>query len=192
MKSSGFIVFASLAVTGLATSRAADATTPVDYTQRNSPYAPSATVSPDKKTPETNTTVQDKRVDKTTVNKKPATVGERRAPIDLKETKDKTVRDKDSHRPEKIEEPMSGLNHRDAPMSTSENTKQLQMVTKYQESLNASSAIKTSRTPALSRTTETKVNRFVFRKNAPDTTSGAALEGTSVTPAAGGAPVLKK
>lgn len=191
MKLPGFIVLVSLTVNGLATARAADATTPVDYTQRNSPYAPAASVTPDKKTPETNTTVQEKRVDKTTVEKKPAAVGDKRAAVDVKEMKEKNVREKDSHKPEKIDQPMSSLDHREAPMSTANDTRKPPMVSKYQDGLTASNSIKTGKLPAMDHATGAKINRFVFRKNEPDN-AAAALGGAPVTPAAGDAPVLKK
>lgn len=190
MKTSGLIVLASLTVMGLAAARAADATTPVDYTQRNTPYAPGASVEPDKKTPEKNETLQEKRFDKTTVEKKPAAVGDRRAPVELKEAKDKNVKEKDSHRPEKVEQSMSKYNHREASISTTDETKKPETVTKYQESLTSASATNMARFPALDRATSAKINRFVFRKNAPD--SSMALNGAPVTPAAGPAEVLKK
>ena len=47
-----------------------------------------------------------------------------------------------------------------------------------------------ARFPALDRATGAKINRFVFRKNAPDT--AVALDGAAVTPAAGGATVQKQ
>lgn len=190
MKTSGLIVLASLTLMGLAAARAADATTPVDYTQRNSPYTPGATVEPEKKTPEKNEVVQDKRFDKTTIDKKPAAVGDRRAPVEVKEARDKNVREKDSRRPEKVEQSMSKYNHREAAISPTDETKKPETVTKYQESLTSASATNMARFPALDRATGAKINRFVFRKNAPD--SSATLQGAPVTPAAGPAEVLKK
>jgi HD superfamily phosphohydrolase len=191
MKTSGLIVLAGLTVIGLAAARAADATSPVDYTQRNTPYNPGATVVPDKKTPEKNEVLQDKRFDKTTVDKKPAAVGDRKAPVDVKEARDKAVKEKDSHRPEKIEQPMSRFDHREATISTAdESTRKPETVSKYQESLTSASATNMARFPALDRATTAKINRFVFRKNAPD--AATVLKGVPVTPAAGAAGVQKK
>lgn len=192
MKLSSLIVLASLTLNGAMTARAADATSPVDYTQRNAPYAPGATVTPDKKTPEAqaNATVQEKRVDKTTVDKKPAAVGDRRAPIEMKEMREKKVREKDSHTPEKVEQPMSGYNQQESGMSTGTNTTRYPMAAKYQDSLTASNVTTTSRTSALDRATAAKINRFVFRKNAPDTS--VALNGAPVTAAASGVAEPKK
>ena len=78
MKPSGLPLLAILGV-GFSTGLSADATSPVDYTQRNDPYAPTAGVTPAKKAPETNTTVQEKRVDKAVIERKVAPVGEPRA-----------------------------------------------------------------------------------------------------------------
>lgn len=190
MKFSGIIALVSVTMIGVGFACAGDATTPVDLAQRNSPFAPSGSVTPDKKTPETNSTVQEKRVDKTTVDKKQSTVGERRAPIEMTEARDKNVREKDSHRPEKIEQPTSAFNHRDARYSTAEDTKRQPMVTKYQDSLTSASATNMARFPALGNATGAKLNRFVFRKNGPETP--VALEGAAITPAGGAAAVQKK
>ena len=130
-------------------------------------------------------------MDKTVVDKQSAAIGDRRAAIDLKETRDKNIRDKDSHRPETVDRTMSALNHREATISTAdESTMKPQMVVKYQDSLTSASATNMARFPALDRATGAKINRFVFRKNAPETAD--ALARAAVTPAAGGAPVQKK
>ena len=188
MKPSGLIVFSLLAWCA-PLARAADATTPVDYTQRNTPFAPAGSVSADKKTPETNSAVQEKRVETTTVDKKTSAVGERRAAVEMREARDKNVREKDSHRPEKIEQPTSAFSGRQARMSTAADTTKPPTVTKYQDGLTAASATNMARFPALDGATGAKINRFVFRKNPED--AKAATDGATVTPAAGGA-VLQK
>ncbi len=190
MKLPGLIVLASLTLIGLDPSRAADATTPVDYTQRNSPYTPAASVTPEKKSPEANATVQEKRFEKTPVEKKPAAVGDRRAAVDVTETRDKNIREKESHRPEVIEQPKSGFNGRESTISTADDTKKPPTVTKYQDSLSSASATNMARFPALDKTTTGKINRFVFRKNSTETST--ALGAAPVTPAAGKADVLTK
>ena len=182
MKLFGLIVPVILTLNGAVMTRAADATTPLDAAQRNAPFAAKASVTPDKKSPETNTTLQEKRVDKSVIDKQPAAVGERRAAIDVTETREKNVREKDSRRPEKIEQPMSAFDHREAPMSTAADATKPQVLTKYQDGLTSASATNMARFPALDRTTGAKINRFVFRKNAPE--SAAALSGATVTPAA--------
>ena len=116
---------------------------------------------------------------------------DQRAAIAVTESRDKTIRDKDAHRPEVVDRTMSALNHREATVSTAnESTTKPQMVVKYQDSLTSASATNMARFPALDRATGAKINRFVFRKNAPET--GGTLAGTAITPAAGGAAVQKK
>jgi hypothetical protein len=171
---------------------AADATTPIDYTQRNTPFAPSGpgAVAPDKQNPADNpAAVGDKRVEKTTVEKKTAPLGERRAPIDMGEAREKNIRDKESRRPEKIDRPESALNHQPAAISTADDTKKPPTVAKYQDSLSAASASNMARFPALDKATGAKINRFVFRKNPVE--SGAVAAGATVTPAGGPAAVAK-
>lgn len=188
MKLPGLIVFGGLTLVAPMT-RAADATSPVDYTRRNTPFAPAATVAPAKQSPETNAAVQEKRVDRPVVDQPAAAVGERRAALDVQEMRDKTIRAKDAHRPETRDQPMSALNHREASMSTAADSNKPQLISKYQDGLTAASATNMARFPALARATGAKINRFVFRKNGPD--PDRALEGAAITPAAGGAAVQR-
>jgi hypothetical protein len=189
MKFPRLSVLACLSVGGVAIGRASDATQPVDYTQRNDAFAPAATVAPGTRTPQLDSAVQDKRVETTTLDKKSAALGDRRAAIDVQETSKKAVREKESYRPEGQEQTMSAFNHREAPMATATDTKKPPLVTKFQDSLTSASAVNMARFPAAGGATTAKINRFVFRKNAPD--SAAALGGAVVTPAAGGSPVQK-
>lgn len=188
MKPNGLVILFALGV-GVAPACAADATSPVDYTQRNAPFAPAGSLAPDKKTPEANPAVQDKRVEKTTLEKQPAAIGERRAAVEIKEARDKNVREKNSSRPEKIHQPTSAYNHRLAAISTAADTTKPPTVAKYQDSLTAASVTNMARFPALDGATNAKINRFVFRKNPAET--NAATAGAAVIPAAGG-PVLPK
>jgi len=183
------LIAASLSLLGATAARSADATAPVDYTQRNQPFAPAATITPDKKDLPRADGVQERRVDKTTVEKKPAAVGDRRAPIVIEETRDKNIREKNSSRPEVVAQPMSAFNHRDASITTAADTKKPPLVAKYQDSLAAASVSNMARFPAMDRATSAKINRFVFRKNAPD--AAALTSDAAVTPAAGGSPLRK-
>ena len=187
MKLPRLIVLASLPLGSFAAGYAADATAPVDLAQRNTPFAPGATVSPDKRSPQLDEAVQGRRVETTVLDKKSSALGDRRAAIDVQETRDKTVLEKNSHRPEARELTMSAFNHREASLATGAETRKPELVTRYQDSLTAASASNLARLPALGRATATKINRFVFRKNPPD--AAAALEGAPVTPAAGGSAV---
>jgi hypothetical protein len=186
-KLSGVIVVATL---GLCPTflRAGDATQPVDYTVRNEAFATGATVTPEKKDLPQADAIQDRRVDKTVVDKKPVAVGERRAPIAVQETSPKNIREKESSPPKKVDEPMHAFDHREAPITTTD-TKKPPVVTKYQNSLSAASSTNMARFPAIGANTTAKINRFVFRKNSPDPTP--VTGDAAVTPAAGGSPVQK-
>ncbi|MBL9202368.1 MAG: hypothetical protein JNL39_17795 [Opitutaceae bacterium] len=178
------------ALAGATGALSADATTPIDYTQRNTPFAPAGGVTPEKQKPADQTApVQDRRVEKSIVDKKTSPLGDRRAAVDVTEAHEKNLRDKDSRRPEKTEQPLSALNHKTASVSTADDTKKPPTVAKYQDSLSAASASNMARFPALDKATSAKINRFVFRKNPVE--SEAVAKGAAVTPAGGPAAVLK-
>jgi hypothetical protein len=162
----------------------ADATSPIDYRQRNEPFAPADTIAPQKETPATNRSVQEKRLEKPTVDRKVSPLQGAASAIDVRETQPKNVREKDSHRPEKLEPPTSALNHRPAAIATQTDTTRPPTVAKYQDSLAAASATNMARFPAMDRATTAKINRFVFRKNPSD--PSAPVKGSLVIPAAGG------
>ena len=163
-------------------SAAADATSPVDYTQRNQPYAPTERVAPPKQKPEANASVQEKRIDPITVEKKKSPLREREAAVDVKEARPKQVREKESQRPEGVEHTTSGYNHRPAAISTATDSSKPRMVSKYQDSMAAAPTWGGVR--AADPAATAKINRFVFRKNPPD--PAAAVNGSPVIPAAGG------
>jgi hypothetical protein len=162
---------------------AADATSPIDYTQRNTPYAPVDSVVPEKQKPAANGAVQEKRVEKTLLEKQKSPLREREAAVDVKEARPKQVREKEEYSTRVIEHTTSDFNHQTSPFSTAADTSKPPMVAKYQDSLTAANAITVKKTSALSRATAATINRFVFRKNPPEPT---AVPGGPVTPAAGG------
>jgi hypothetical protein len=189
MKTSGLAV-ALILVAGALNGRAADATSPIDYTQRNTTYAPDGSVTVPKQSPASNRAAQqDKRVEKRAVEKSLAPVGERRAGVDVTETREKPVREKDSRRPEVVERKASTYDHKTAPVSTGAHTTSPPMVAKYNDSMMAASAANMARFPAVDRSTTAKINRFVFRRNPAE--PGAVTEGSRVVPAAGGSPLPK-
>jgi hypothetical protein len=169
--------------------RAADATTPVDYTQRNGPFAPGASIAPEKNAPAIDRAVQDRRIEKPTVAKPAAAIGQRRAAIEVGESRDKTVRDANVRSPELVNAPRSALNHRAATISPAADLRKPPLVTRYQEEMAAASAHMMAVYPALDRATTAKINRFVFRKNNPEPLP--ATDGAAATPAAGGSSVRK-
>lgn len=192
MQPTGLVFIAGFAICALPL-RSADATTTIDYSQRNTPFAPGVAtpVVPEKQLPKSkeNETVQEKRFDTTTVDRKTSVLGERRAAIDVKEARDKNVVEKNSHRPEMKEQPTSTFNHRSAAISTSNDTTKPPTVTKYQDGLTSASATNMARFPAVDRATNAKINRFVFQKNPAEPT--VASDSRTITPAAGGSDIRK-
>lgn len=167
---------------------AADATTPIDYRDRNEAFAPADNAAMDKQKPALNRGVQEKRVEKPLVERKTSPLGDREAAIEMKETRAKNVREKDSHRPERVEHVTSSFDQRQSAISTGDTTKP-PLVAKYQDSLAAASATNMARFPAMDKATSAKINRFVFRKN--PTEGAAAASGNPVTPAAGGSALAR-
>ncbi|MEO5960266.1 MAG: hypothetical protein ABIZ49_07665, partial [Opitutaceae bacterium] len=185
MKLFRVVALASLSLAPAA-SRAAEATSPLDPAQRNAAFSPAATVTPAVQTPQSNRAVQDRRVETSVREKLPAAVGDRRAPIGLQEAEQKRVQEKQSQRPRVVDVPASAFNHRTAAISTAASTKDFPRVAKYQDSLTAASATNMARFPASGPATVTTINRFVFRKNAPESPPVAA--NAVVVPAGGVAP----
>lgn len=187
MRRSSFVILAGVAWGGAA-AWAADATRPIDYTQRNDAFLPQPQVQSGKRTPGAEVVPQP-RVTPPKVDKPAAAVGERRAAIDVTEARDKRVHEKNSREPEKVEQPRSAYDQQRARISTAADTNKPPLVTKYQDSLTAASASNMARFPAVSGATNAKINRFVFRKNG-GTPANAPARGP-VVPAAGGSPPTK-
>lgn len=188
LNTSRLAVIATLGL-GVGLALGADATRPIDYTERNQPYAPNESVAPQKQRPAANDRVQEKRVEKVIVEKQNSTVLKREGPMEVKETRPKEVREKITRRPEVIEHTTSDFNHRPSTFSTAADTSKPPMVAKYQDSLTAASAANMARFPAFDRATNAKINRFVFRKNPPE--PAAAVKESSIIPAAGGSVTRK-
>ncbi len=186
-----FVVVFCCALIGTAPAQAADATSPVDATRRNAQFAPGASVLPDKQAPaeQSRSDLQERRFEAPVRENSLAPQSGQRSAVEVRETREKTVREKNSRRPEVVEQPTSRFNQRLAPIATGTDTTKPPTVTRYQESLAAASAANMSRFPALDGATSAKINRFVFRKNPPE--SGAALDDARVTPAAGGSPIRR-
>ncbi len=179
------VVFA--AVTGWA----ADATSPVDATQRNGAFQPGSTVNPDRRTPteQANRTVQDKRVEPPVIDRTMSPESGLRAASAVQDAREKSVIERDSHRPETVERTMSDYNHRNAAISTGGNTSKPPTVSRYQDGLSSATATNMARFPAVDRATNAKINRFVFRRNPGE--GAPATDGATVTPAAGGSAPIK-
>jgi hypothetical protein len=187
MMPSGSVVLASMCVI-FSDGRAADATRPIDYTDRNAIFAPDATVKPAARSPIIADEIQRKRVDPPTVDKATVPAGESRTPLEVVEAREKRVQPKVTITPEKTVPEPSALGQKRSGITVA-TTINPPLVAKYQDSLVAASAANTAHFAALDQRTTAKINRFVFRKNGADPT-GSAI-GAPVVPAAGGSAVRK-
>ena len=111
-------------------------------------------------------------------DKEMAPVGERRAPIDVKETREKNILErKDFPKPEVRERQMSPDNaqmYRDQPKG--DMVKKYDMVAKYQDRMADAETAASQRQPKFEkRTTFDKINRFVFHRNGPDDADGNGM-----------------
>lgn len=121
------------------------------------------------------------------IDRKNAAVGDRRAPIDVTETREKTIIDRKAFpQPDVRERELNRHNGERAHIQPEgDMLKKYEMVTKYQGGMKDADAAAARRAPKLEkRTTFEKLNRFAFKRNGPGTEDGAPM----VTPAAGGPP----
>jgi hypothetical protein len=178
-----------LAALGLACSLALHAADPakVDYTERNTPYAPAASVSPAKRAPVSNSALQDRRVTPTVLDQPTAVIGSRQAAIDVSETRAKTIVTPDSRRPEARSPELNAFDHRESRFQPDTAHFSPKLAARYQAALtNARAANLSSFSTAGEATTAERVNRFVFHRN-PTT----PLSTTSVSPAAGASTIVR-
>ncbi|MBW8781912.1 MAG: hypothetical protein JF599_08500 [Verrucomicrobia bacterium] len=133
--------------------------------------------------------VQDSRFPTPEVKDKTmAPANDRRAPVEVKETRDKTILDrKDYPKPEVRDRETSHYDGEKARIQPQgDMIKKYDTVSKYQNRLTDAETAASQRQPKFEkRTTFDKVNRFVFRRNAPGGDDKAL-----VTPAGGGVPVV--
>jgi hypothetical protein len=131
--------------------------------------------------------VQDSRFPTPEVRDKTmAPANDRRAPVEVKETRDKTILDrKDYPKPEVRDRELNRYDGEKARIQPQgDMIKKYDTVSKYQNRLTDAEAAASQRQPKFEkRTTFDKVNRFVFHRNGPGE-DGKAL----VTPAGGGVP----
>lgn len=187
MMPSGSVVLASMCVI-FSDGHAADATRPIDYTDRNATFAPDAAMKPATRSPVIADELQRKRVNPPTVDQTTTPAGERRTPLEVVEAGEKRVQPKAKITPEKTVPNPSALGQKRAGINVT-NTVTPPLVAKYQDSLVAARAANTAYFAALDQQTTARINRFVFRKNGADPT-GSAI-GAPVVPAAGGSATRK-
>ena len=120
------------------------------------------------------------------IERKDATVGDRRAPIDVTETREKTIIErKDYPKPEVRERE---INRHDGEKShiqpKGDMVKTYDKVSKFQSRMTDASAAAAQRQPLFEkRTTFEKLNRFVFKRNGPGSDEGKSMVTTAGGPA---------
>jgi hypothetical protein len=145
----------------------------IDHGKRSAAFSPKAEdnqIKPDTVPTERADVLQDKRFNSgDTLPRETALVGERRAPIELKESRDKEIfvtpdaPTYDRRPTEKNER----LNGKMATISTTDTYERSRTAERFQEKIDAARpVVKESRASIAKQTTFDRVNRFVFRKNA--------------------------
>jgi len=179
----GLFIFAAVSSVASITLVAADAAK-VDYTRRNESFAPVAGVPAEKRPPETNRELQDRRVAPSVTNPAGSFPGDRRSAIDVAESRGKRVLAPETQKPVVRAPGLSPFDHRESRFKTTDSAGKPKLVTRYQDAINAANATTQKRSPALGADTTARVNRFVFRRNGatPAATTGAVPAAS--TPAA--------
>jgi hypothetical protein len=153
--------------------------------QRNTTFAPSGSITPDKRTPEGNATLQDKRFNSPElIERKDAAIADKRAPFAVEETREKEIYDrKDYPKPEvRDRETYARDGEKSRIQPKGDMIKKYDMAAKYQDRIKDAPNSGLQRSPTLEkRTTFDRINRFVFRRNGP----GQGAD-TGVTAAGGG------
>ncbi len=119
------------------------------------------------------------------IDRKDAAVGDRRAPIEVTETRDKVIVDrKEFPTPELREHKVNRHNGEKSHIQPKgDMLKKYDMVTRYQNRMKDADVAAAKRGPKFEKmTTFEKLNRFAFKRNGPGSPDGSPM----VTPAAGG------
>jgi len=182
----GVLVFSVFGLMLSATVRAADPAK-VDYGQRHEAFAPAVGITSEKRRPEANSAVQDRRVTPSVSTPASGVTGLRGAPINVGETREKLLIAPTSNRPE-VTAPrvLSPQNHREFQAQPGTAHRKPQMVARYQEAMTSANATQQTRTAALEAGTTARVNRFVFRRNV-----AAPPDATDAVPAGQRPPVAR-
>ena len=172
-----------LALARLSSSHAADAAK-VEYSERNTPFAPAATVTPSKKKPETNATLQERRVTPNVVPQASAPAAERRAPTDISETREKNLIKPDSHRPEFKTPERNAFDHRPSKYQPDTEHEKPKLVERYRTNVSADTLTHQGRFSAADPAANARINRFIFRRNVATPTGAPAVTSAGSAPAA--------
>lgn len=177
-----FLVF----VPGL---QARDPAARINPAKRNDVYTSDQQVKPDVKPPQLDDSLQQKRFDTGQVKEQPrAPEADRRAPFDLKESKDKNLVTPERKTYDKIEYDRNAMSEQRADrFKTGEQTYRTSLSDRYQSSLHDAEDA-APKTTVKKRTTFESLNRFVFRRNGDAADATPVAAGSEPAAAASAAP----
>jgi len=155
----------------------------VEYAERNTSFAPAATVTPSKTTPETNATIQQRRVTPNVMPQSSTTADERRASTDITETREKKLLTPDSHRPEYKTPELNNYDHRPSKYQPDTEHEKPKLVERYRTNVSADTLSHQGRFTAADPTTNARINRFIFRRNVATPTGAPAVTPAGSAPA---------
>ncbi len=155
----------------------------VEYTERNTSFAPAASVTPSKTTPETNATIQQRRVTPNVMPQSSTTADERRASTDVTETREKKLLTPDSHRPEYKTPELNNYDHRPSKYQPDTEHEKPKLVERYRTNVSADTLSHQGRFTAADPTTNARINRFIFRRNVATPTGAPAVTPAGSAPA---------
>ncbi|RRJ95881.1 hypothetical protein Ga0100231_018010 [Opitutaceae bacterium TAV4] len=171
MKHASPLIVAILLSLGMATASAqSNATTPVDATRTNAQFIPETTVTPEVKDKKTAARLQSKRFQdprsRQVREKKPAPAADKRSNIELKETREKNVRDKKEITVEKRTPEKSLYDGKRSRIQTSDLFDTTRKTNRFQSYIkDAVPLTKTSEPYIEKRASLDTINRFAFRRN---------------------------
>jgi len=171
-----------LALVCLSSAYAADAAK-VEYAERNTPFAPAASVTPSKKTPETNAALQERRVTPNVVPQPSTTTAERRAATDVSETREKNLITTDSHRPDFKTPERNAYDHRPSKYQPDTEHEKPKLVERYRTNVSADTLTHQGRFTAADPTANARINRFIFRRNVSTPTGAPSITSAGSAPA---------
>jgi hypothetical protein len=168
MKLNGAFALLACGLTPVLGGRAAT-TIPVDRQPATAPYVTPGAIAPAHRSPEATSTLRDREIEKHVIPGTASRPSDRPAALDTADHRALPVQQKNVL--ERNVQPLPGpaIDRRLAPFSTAADRRPNAVVARFQDSLRTASEANMSRFPAIGPATAAKINRFVFRKNAPDT-----------------------
>ena len=165
-----FLVLAFAFAGAQAGAQPTGATAPLDYTRRNEAFAPVATIVPERRLPDADRILPSpRRLHPAATEKISATAGDHPAPITVAETRAKRVIEPEVPPPPEAQaKPLSIFNGRKAHIPAAAAFRTLPLAAKYRDRRAAADAASIEQVSLSDRGLLSRINRFVFRKNRPE------------------------